>query len=521
MPRSPAVRPPGQGVRRARSDLREASNLANTFVSPVRRARRTAACTRAAGTRARPRLVYKINDPGMSAVWCVIPAVKAAIGTGMIDSANVGLSGPLVGRLSDRLPRDADEHLQGGGDRGRAAHQHGEHVRVRVLEHRHDASIFEDSQGRFKGNVAENYDAYVRNSPVFHAQNVKTPLIILADDKDGAVDFNQGITYYNTLAQQKDVAARVRRRDRARAADQHEETTPSPEGLVRPLSQRHRRAPLDDQGHSAHQDGRVLAISKGPTIGIDRPVTIALPPSPDIEDPKTLGSARSSVARTKNGSSTATGRHVQPAPSRACRSSRRSRRLPFPAHDQLAQVPRAHHRRLLRRQHALRVRLSRLWDGSPRRNSQQPDHGRTVRAGVLLQRRDAVDDRLRQHRPERCGASLGHDDPGAHRPAGLRAGHRPAVRAVLPADRGDRLRVALARRAVPSITAFMFRVTNGRSNQIVEIEAKVLFSRIEGSVRKYDELKLERSRVTFFLQAGPSCIRSTKKRCAATRTPIS
>jgi inward rectifier potassium channel len=49
-----------------------------------------------------------------------------------------------------------------------------------------------------------------------------------------------------------------------------------------------------------------------------------------------------------------------------------------------------------------------------------------------------------------------------------------------------------------NITAFMFRVTNGRSNQIVEIEAKVLFSRIEGSVRKYDQLALERSRVTFF-----------------------
>jgi inward rectifier potassium channel len=49
-----------------------------------------------------------------------------------------------------------------------------------------------------------------------------------------------------------------------------------------------------------------------------------------------------------------------------------------------------------------------------------------------------------------------------------------------------------------NITAFMFRVTNGRSNQIVEIEAKVLFSRIEGTVRKYDELKLERRSVTFF-----------------------
>ena len=48
------------------------------------------------------------------------------------------------------------------------------------------------------------------------------------------------------------------------------------------------------------------------------------------------------------------------------------------------------------------------------------------------------------------------------------------------------------------MTAFMFRVTNGRSNQLVELEAKVLFSRIEGSVRKYDQLRLERSRVTFF-----------------------
>jgi len=47
-------------------------------------------------------------------------------------------------------------------------------------------------------------------------------------------------------------------------------------------------------------------------------------------------------------------------------------------------------------------------------------------------------------------------------------------------------------------TAFMFRVTNGRSNQLVELETKLLYSRIEGSLRRYDELKLERSRVTFF-----------------------
>ena len=47
-------------------------------------------------------------------------------------------------------------------------------------------------------------------------------------------------------------------------------------------------------------------------------------------------------------------------------------------------------------------------------------------------------------------------------------------------------------------TAFMFRITNGRSNQLVELEAKLQFSRIEGAMRKYDQVALERSRVTFF-----------------------
>ena len=39
-----------------------------------------------------PDITYKVNDPGMSAVWCVVPAVKAAIATGIVDPKNVGLT---------------------------------------------------------------------------------------------------------------------------------------------------------------------------------------------------------------------------------------------------------------------------------------------------------------------------------------------------------------------------------------------------------------------------------------------
>ena len=60
-------------------------------------------------------------------------------------------------------------------------------------------AIFESSQGRFAGGYWDNMDAYIRNSPVYHAKNVRTPLIILSNDKDGAVDQTQGIEYFNTL----------------------------------------------------------------------------------------------------------------------------------------------------------------------------------------------------------------------------------------------------------------------------------------------------------------------------------
>jgi acetyl esterase/lipase len=59
--------------------------------------------------------------------------------------------------------------------------------------------IFESSQGRFTGGYWEQTEAYIRNSPVYHATQVQTPLLILHNDKDGAVDHTQGIEYFNTL----------------------------------------------------------------------------------------------------------------------------------------------------------------------------------------------------------------------------------------------------------------------------------------------------------------------------------
>lgn len=42
-------------------------------------------------------------------------------------------------------------------------------------------------------------DEYMANSPMFNADNIKTPLLVTFGNKDGAVDWHQGIEMYTTM----------------------------------------------------------------------------------------------------------------------------------------------------------------------------------------------------------------------------------------------------------------------------------------------------------------------------------
>lgn len=47
-------------------------------------------------------------------------------------------------------------------------------------------------------------------------------------------------------------------------------------------------------------------------------------------------------------------------------------------------------------------------------------------------------------------------------------------------------------------TAFMFRLTNARANELIDLEAKVLYTQMVTGARHYHRLTLERSKVVFF-----------------------
>lgn len=58
---------------------------------------------------------------------------------------------------------------------------------------------YEKSQSRIGATLWENTLSYLENSPVFYADRVETPLLIMHNDADGAVPWYQGIEYFTAL----------------------------------------------------------------------------------------------------------------------------------------------------------------------------------------------------------------------------------------------------------------------------------------------------------------------------------
>jgi len=146
-----------------------------------------------------PDITYQLDEPGRSAVWCVVPAVKAAIAAGIVDSTNVALQGHSWGGYQTSFITTQTNIFKTAIAGAPLTDMVSMFSSVYWNSGSANQPIFISSQGRFRSSYSRDPDAYLRNSPNRFANNVNIPFMILHNDRDGAVDFNQGITHYNTL----------------------------------------------------------------------------------------------------------------------------------------------------------------------------------------------------------------------------------------------------------------------------------------------------------------------------------
>jgi dipeptidyl aminopeptidase/acylaminoacyl peptidase len=146
-----------------------------------------------------PDITYKLNDPGVSSTACILAALKAAEATGVVDSSRVALHGHSWGGYQTAFAVTQTKAFKAAIAGAPLTDMVSMYSSIYWNTGTANQPIFESSQGRFTGGYWEQLEAYTRNSPVYHAAQVQTPLLILHNDKDGAVDHTQGIEYYNTL----------------------------------------------------------------------------------------------------------------------------------------------------------------------------------------------------------------------------------------------------------------------------------------------------------------------------------
>jgi dipeptidyl aminopeptidase/acylaminoacyl peptidase len=144
-----------------------------------------------------PDIVYRDRNPGLSAVAALEPAVAKVLETGMVDPDRVGLTGHSWGGYQTAFTVTQTDIFAAAVAGAPLTNLVSMYLSVYWNTGSTDARIFEISQGRMEVPFWQDLEAYIANSPVFHVEQLNTPLLLAHGTEDGAVDFNQGVEYYN------------------------------------------------------------------------------------------------------------------------------------------------------------------------------------------------------------------------------------------------------------------------------------------------------------------------------------
>jgi dipeptidyl aminopeptidase/acylaminoacyl peptidase len=146
-----------------------------------------------------PDIYYKTGQPGEDAYNSVISAVQWLMRQKWVDSTKMGLQGHSWGgyQVAYLVTRT---HLFAAAEAGApVANMTSAYGGIRWETGVSRQFQYEKTQSRIGATLWQRPDLYIRNSPLFRADKVTTPLLMMHNDADGAVPWYQGIEYFSAL----------------------------------------------------------------------------------------------------------------------------------------------------------------------------------------------------------------------------------------------------------------------------------------------------------------------------------
>jgi len=146
-----------------------------------------------------PDIWYKTGYPGQSAYDYIVSGTRALVAKGYIDSTKLGLQGQSWGgyQIAHLITRT---NLYAAAWAGApVANMTSAYGGIRWGTGLNRQFQYEKTQSRIGATLWEKPNLYIENSPLFHFPKVKTPVVIMHNDADGAVPWYQGIEMFTAL----------------------------------------------------------------------------------------------------------------------------------------------------------------------------------------------------------------------------------------------------------------------------------------------------------------------------------
>jgi dipeptidyl aminopeptidase/acylaminoacyl peptidase len=146
-----------------------------------------------------PDIKYKSGYPGESAVGSILPATQEVLRRGFVDPKRVGIQGQSWGGYQVAYLVTETDMFAAGCAGAPVSNMLSAYGGIRGESGVVRQGQYEFGQSRIGESIWDAPLRYLENSPLIHADKVKTPLLIMSNDKDGAVPWQQGIEYFTAL----------------------------------------------------------------------------------------------------------------------------------------------------------------------------------------------------------------------------------------------------------------------------------------------------------------------------------